>query len=338
MKSMDNGNHKLIESLLKMSLTNLSLYGNQMSSVVDGALYAAAVNAKMSYFGGVIGCLAVAVGVVYFGGMSAIKLLLKQNEQQQETINKLQVFLDKQQEHLHLLEKELAVQKMNNQIWYNTQTHLDNDRDALLRTHSKFLVQHTNDNRACFDALNRHTSIADNHTETLVNVVRRLHLQNNAINQLNTKVESNKTKLETHSELMKDFCDNLDNIADQLEQHNNELDSLSENLDQSVCELELKMEDAIETFNHTRCLLEDRLEEHENELYSVEEELFDRVETSVDKLTEKINAMGDRVDEVDREVAVIEKKVEECDATLGTLYDDFLGVAERVETPIHYEG
>lgn len=302
-----------------MSLANLSLYGNQMSSIVDVSLYAA-VNAKMSYLGGVIGCLAVAVGVVYLGGISAIKLLLKQNEKQQETINKLQVFLDKQQEQLILLEKELAVQKMNNQIWYNTQNHLDKDRDALLQTHSKLFVQYSNENRAFFDAINRQTTIADNHTETLLNVVNRIHLQHTAINEIQQKYEDQKTKLDTHKELMKEFCDNLDIITDQIEQSNNEIDHLSEHLDQSICEMEIKIEDAIEHFQQTKCDLEDRLEEQENELKSVEEEMFDRVETSVDKLTEKINGMGDRIDEVDREVAAMEKKVE-----------DFVGVVERVD-------
>jgi chromosome segregation ATPase len=312
-----------------MSLTNLSLSGNQVAVVIEDAFYNT-VRAKFSYFGGIIGGLAVAVGVVYIGGMAALHLLEKNQQKQQKTINQLQQLLEKQQEQITLLEKNLELQKMNNQTWYNTQMYTDQEREKTLRLHSKLITQHTNDIRACFDALNTHTTISDNHTETLMNVVRHQSAQTASINQLHKEIEHEKERISTQREMLLELCDNIDNAVEHVEETRNELEKLSEQMDQSFIEFEVKLEDAIEHFETSKDTIFEKIEEQENQLVSVEDALFEKVfdvsaefEEMVCQVKEDVKMMGDRVEEMDREVGAVERITEKLETDLGILYDDF---------------
>lgn len=303
-----------------MSLTNLSLTGNQIASVIEDTL-CTAVQSNASYFGGVIGCLAVAVGVVYFGGMSALELLTKHNEQQQSTINSLQSMLEKQQERMEQMEKDLAKQQQNASLWYNTQTYNDHKTEERLRSHDKLLTKHANQMVECFDVINRHTMIADNHDEAIGNALRNLHEYKKAIIAIYKAVI-------THKDILEEHYETLGILTDRCDQNTEEFDKLSEQMDQSCCELEIKLEDAIDHFQSSKDTLLDRLEEHENTLASVEEELFERVETYMDKWTEGMKEMGDRVEEVDREVEALEKKVDGVEEDVKTLGQDVVFLCE----------
>jgi hypothetical protein len=319
-----------------MSLANLSLTGNQMTFVIEDALYAATVRAKFSYLGGIIGCLAVAIGVVCIGAGFAFEMLSTKNEQQEKTINHLQQMLEKQQEQITLLEKNLELQKLNTQTWYNTQMHNDKDYEKTIQLHSKILVQQSNDIRACFDSLNTHTSIADNHTETLTNVVRHQYAQTASINQLHKDIQHEKERISTQREMLLELCDNIDNAVDQIEETRNELDKLSEQMDQSFIEFEVKLEDAIDNFESSKEFILEKIEEQENQLVSVEDALFEKVldvsvdlEAIVDGVKEEVKDLSDRVEEMDREVESVEKMAEKLEEDLGTLYDDYLGFSEQ---------
>jgi hypothetical protein len=320
-----------------MSLANLSLTGNQMTFVIEEALYTATVQTKFSYLGGIIGCLVVAIGVVVVGAGVAFELLSTKNEKQEKLIEAFQQKLEKQQEQIDLLVKELEVQKLNTQTWYNTQMYTDQDREKTLRLHSKLLTQQSNDIRACFDSLNTHTTIADNHTETLTNVVRHQHAQTASIYQLHKDIQHEKERISTQREMLIELCDNIDNAVDQIEETRNELEKLSEQTDQSFIEFEVKLEDAIDNFESSKESILEKIEEQENQLVSVEDALFEKVldvsvdlEAIVDGVKEEVKELSDRVEEMDREVESVEKITEKLEDDLGTLYDDFLGVAERV--------
>jgi hypothetical protein len=318
-----------------MSLANLSLSGNQMAFVIEDALYTT-VQTRFSYLGGIIGCLAVAIGVVFLGAGVAFEMLSTKNEQQEKIIKEFQAMLEKQQEQITLLEKNLELQKMNNQTWYNTQMYVDQEREKLLNSHKKLFVQHSNDIRACFDAINRHTSIADNHTETLVNVVRHQHAQTASINQLNKEIQFEKERVSAQREILLELCDNIDNAVEHVEETRNELDKLSEEMDQSFIEFEVKLEDAIENFESSKESILEKIEEQENQLVSVEDALFEKVldvsvdlEAIIDGVKEEVKDLSDRVEEMDREVEAVEKTAEKLENDLGTLYDDFLGFSEQ---------
>ncbi len=305
-----------------MSITNLSLTGNQIASVIEDT-FCSAVQSNTSYFGGVIGCLAVAVGVVYFGGMSALELLTKHNEQQQSTINSLQSMLEKQQERMEQMEKELAKQQQNTTLWYNTQSYNDHKMEERLRSHDKLLTKHANQMVECFDVINRHTMIADNHDEAIGNALRNLHEYKKAIIAIYKAVI-------THKDILEEHYETLGILTDRCDQNTEEFDKLSEQMDQSCCELEIKLEDAIDHFQSSKDTLLDRLEEQENTLASVEEELFERVETYMDKWTEGMKEMSDRVEEVDREVDALEKKVDGVESDVKTLGQDVVFLCEEM--------
>lgn len=304
-----------------MSLSNLSLSGNQMTCVIENALYATMSVSRPSYFGGIIGCLVVAIGVVYFGGMAAFELLSYKNEKQEKLMESLQLLLEKQQEKINILEKDLNIQKLNSQTWYNLQTHCNNEYELMMRTHAKVIAQHSNNLKSCFDMLNTHTTITDNHTETLMNVVRHQEAQTTAINQIHKELEEEK----------KNNFDVADSTFDQINELREELDKFTEQMDQSFIEAELKLEDAIEHFQSCKDAAIERMN-------SLEEELFEKVldvsvefEDIVDGMNAEIKMIKDHVEEVDREVESLEKEQEKVVEDLGTLYDDFLGVAEKVE-------
>jgi hypothetical protein len=294
-----------------MSLANLSLSGNQMTFVIEDALYTT-VQTKFSYLGGILGCLGLSIFVVVVGSGLTVELLWNKNEQQDKMIEAFQQKLEKQQEHIDLLVKELEDQKLKTQTWYNIQMYTDKELEKNLRLHSKLLAQQSNDIRSCFDCLNTHTTIADNHTETLTNVVRHQYAQTNAINKLHKDLE-----------VVGDAFDQIDEIRE-------EFDKFIEQTDQSFIEIEVKLEDAIDHFQSSK---DDALERMD----SLEEELLDKVldisvefEEMVECVRDEMKFMSDRVEEVDREVAVLEKGQVKMEDDFATLYDDFLGVSGQV--------
>jgi chromosome segregation ATPase len=319
-----------------MSLANLSLSGNQMSFVIKEALYTT-VKTNFSYLGGILGCLAVAIGVVFLGAGLAFEMLFTKNEQQEKIIKEFQQLLEKQQEQITLLEKNLELQKVSTQTWYNTQTHFDNEKDQLLKYHKKLFVQHSNDIRSCFDAINRHTSISDNHTETLMNVVRHQQAQTASINELHKEIQHEKERVSSQREMLLELCDNIDHTVDQIEETRNEIDKLSEEMDQSFIEFEVKLEDAIEHFEFSKDSILEKIEEQENQMVSVEDALFEKVldvsvdlEAIVDGVKDDVKGLSDRVEEMDREVESVEKMAEKLEDDLGTLYDDYLGFSQQI--------
>ena len=314
-----------------MSLVNLSLTGNPaVCSVVNDA-FATAFSKKLSYFGGMIGCLYVVVGVIYFGAMSAIDLLAKNENDNKEQMKILHRLMEQQQEKMASLEKELETQKQNSQILYTTLAFTLNESEKKIRVHQKLIVQHTNEIYGNIDAINRHTDILDNHQETLTNLVRYLHEQNKAINNTHREVENQKSLIQSQ-------MDTIDGVVEDLEHLTEEFDRITEQTDQSFCEMEIKLEDAIENFQETKERLTDRLEEHELLLSSVDvafdrmDEIEDLVEDYVAELKDGMKEMGDRVEEVDREVLAVVKSTEKMELDLGTLYDDFIGTADMVDT------
>lgn len=300
-----------------MSLVNLSLSGNQLCSVIEGALKATtdasiAYSQTSSYFGGVIVCLTVAVGVVYVGGMTAFQLLAKHHDQQQQTIDQLQRLLEMQQQKINNIEKDLL-------SFYKLQCHNNNQYEHHIRDHAKCITKHANQLMDHQTVINHHTTIVDNHGETVMNVIRHLHEMKTVITQIHENVEQQQEILEEHYETMGYLTDRCDGLE-------SEIDKMVEQTDQSFCEIEFKLEEAMDTFQESKNNLEDKLEEQANELYSVEEELFDRVEgvadkveSYMDKWTDEMKELGDRVEEVDRSVIALEKTTDKMETELETL-------------------
>jgi hypothetical protein len=209
-----------------MSLINLSFANLETTQLIQTLLadrhLSITREISVSYFGGIFVCMYALVFFVYGAGIAIIGLLSIMYEENKRKLHTLQQLLQTQDTKIESLEKELAQQKQDTQIMYNTMVHDSDDRERTIRGHGQQLTDHANHLLHIRNDTHSNTVTGANHSDILRRLIHHIHEQN--------------TVLEKHTHLIRTITQDVANCSAHIdavdESLNESLYRSDENLDQ----------------------------------------------------------------------------------------------------------